>query len=106
MAELRQSVVSTQPIQVQVMPPQGYDPTTDIVQMAFIPHAPYPVAPDSGDWNTASWETDLGPVYWATCLVGPANGGVPLAAGTYQTWVKVTDNPAVPVIQGALLTIY
>jgi hypothetical protein len=43
-------------------------------------------------------------VYIAQCLVGP-DGGVTLATGTYTIWVKVTDNPQVPVEPVDLLQI-
>lgn len=73
-----------------------YDPTADTVVMAFIAG---PAAPTSGDWKTASWDTDAStypPTYYAQCLVGPG-GTVTLAAGTWTVWVKVTDSPEVPV---------
>lgn len=74
----------------------AYDPTADTVVMAFIAG---PAAPTSGDWKTASWDTDSSaypPTYRAQCLVGPG-GTVTLAAGTYVVWVKVSDSPEVPV---------
>lgn len=73
-----------------------YNPTGDTVVMAFIAG---PAAPTSGDWKTASWDTDAStypPTYIAQCLVGPG-GTVTLAAGTWTVWVKVTDSPEVPV---------
>lgn len=74
-----------------------HDPTADIVQFAFVGIAD--AGPDAGDWVVGSWETDGsagGVVYKARCLVGPA-GAVALAAGRYQIFVKVTDNPEAPV---------
>lgn len=73
-----------------------YNPTGDTVAMAFIAG---PAAPTSGDWKTASWDTDAStypPTYYAQCLVGPG-GTVTFAAGTWTVWVKVTDSPEVPV---------
>lgn len=77
------------------------NPTTDVVAMAFV--APT-VNPQSGDWQTASWDTNpTNGVYTAQCLVGPG-GTIALAAGTYTVWVRVTDNPEIPVrVAGGLL---
>jgi len=104
---ISQSVLSTNFVQVPItiQSPSGYDPTGDAVVFAFEPYT-YPVTePGSGDWHGGSWVTFPGPVYWAQCLVGPANGGVSLAIGTYAGWVKITDSPAVPVEQPFLLKI-
>lgn len=103
--------VSTQPFQQQVYALSGgsaYDPTSDPVAVAFIAVPGYGPVPSPGDsdWHTASWETDAGPAYFASILVGPANGGLVLTQGTvYQAFVKVTDNPAVPVLPGWLLQV-
>lgn len=73
-----------------------YDPTADVVQLAFLAGAG---PPQSGDWKTASWDTDSStypPTYRAQCLVGPA-GTVTLTAGVWSVWVKITDSPEVPV---------
>lgn len=78
------------------------DPTADTVQMAFLATA---AAPASGDWKTASWETDATTTpdtYYARCLVGSA---VTLTAGTYTVWVKVTDSPETPVKRAGLLRV-
>ena len=78
------------------------DPTADTVQMAFISGAS---APASGDWKTASWETDATTTpdtYYARCLVGSA---ITLTAGTYTVWVKVTDSPETPVKRAGLLRV-
>lgn len=68
------------------------NPTTDTVQFAFTAADVNPVL---ADWKSGTWETSGG-VYYARCLVGPA-GTVTLAAGDYWVWLKVTDNPEVPV---------
>jgi hypothetical protein len=106
---LAQSALSTQFVQVQVaaiVNGEAYDPTGDLVVMAFIPQSSPPGQPGDSDWVAASWETDPGAVYWATCLVGPANGGIVLDPGDYVVWVKVTDNPAVPADPGPVLSIF
>jgi hypothetical protein len=72
------------------------DPTSDTVSMAFLPSS---AAPASGDWKSASWETDATvtpTVYRARCLVGPG-GAVTLTPGTYTVWVKIVDSPETPI---------
>jgi hypothetical protein len=72
------------------------DPTGDTVQMAILSTEDAPV---SGDFKTASWETDATTTpdtYYARCLVG-TGGAIVLAAGLYQVWVKITDSPEAPV---------
>lgn len=73
------------------------DPTVDTVEMAFTAEG---VAPISGDWKAGSWETDTSlfePIYYARCLVGPS-GTTTLTAGVWDTYVRVTDNPEIPVL--------
>jgi len=103
--KLSQSVLSTNQIQVliTIASPAGYDPTSDAVQFAFTLES-YPETSPSV-WYTGSWAVFPGPAYWAQCLVGPANSGVSLAQGLYQVWVKITDNPEVPVFQPCFLEI-
>jgi hypothetical protein len=102
---LSQSSLSTNYIQVQIAPvsPADYDPTSDTVQFAFTLETYPETSPVT--WHTGSWVTFPGPVYWAQCLVGPANSGVVLALGLWQVWVKVTDDPEVPVIQQVYLQV-
>jgi hypothetical protein len=66
------------------------DPTTDTVEMAFVAPGTEPAA---GDWKTAEWET-AGSVFLAKCLVGDT---VTLSDGRYEVYVRVTDNPEIPV---------
>ena len=105
MNTISQSVLSTNYVQtpITITYPSGYDPTSDPVTFAFTALS-YPTVEPAG-WYTGSWLTFPGPVYWAQCLVGPANGGVSLAIGTWQGFVKITDSPAVPVLQPFLLKI-
>jgi hypothetical protein len=113
MVTLTQLAQSTEPVQFQVtamLDGSPYDPTGDAVAVAFVPVTSPPSSPDpvNTEWNTATWETDSGnpsPSYWASVLVGPLNGGVSLTAGPYICYVRVTDNPAVPVKPGAYLII-
>ena len=106
MQTLTQSVLSTQYMQVliQVTSASPHDPTGDPVSFAFTPANTFP-AVEPSTWYTGSWVTFPGSQYWAEILIGPANGGVSLATGAWQVWVKITDSPEVPVLQPCLLTI-
>ena len=105
MNTISQSVLSTNFVQclITIQNPSNYNPTSDLVQFSFTALS-YPTI-EPTVWNSGSWLTFAGPAYWAQCLVGPANGGVSLAIGTWQGWLKVTDSPAVPVLQPFLLKI-
>jgi hypothetical protein len=108
-ASLSQSALSTQFVQVAVtamLDGAPYNPTADTVQVAFVPVSSPPSSPGPSDWHTAAWETDPGPVYWASVLVGPANGGIALAYGSYTVWLKITDYPGIPALPGPLLSIF
>jgi hypothetical protein len=98
MTMIQQSVLSTQYLRVLItlQTPDTYDPTGDTVQWAFTP-ATYPMT-SPVTWYTGSWATFPGPAYYAQVLVGPANDGISLAIGLYQAWVKITDDPEVPVL--------
>ena len=108
MQTLTQSVLSTQYQQtlVQVTSVSGYNPTSDAVSWAFTNASAYPqLPPGDDDWNPGEWVTYPGDQYWAQVLVGPANGGVALATGLWQAWLKITDDPEVPVQTPFLLQI-
>ena len=85
----------------------AYNPTGDSVQMAFMPQPSQ--YPQLTDWQTAIWSTNANNVlypYAANCLVGPG-GTIQLGIGTYVMYVKVTDNPAIPVERAPLqLMVY
>ena len=81
------------------------NPTADTVTMAFLAGAG---PPESGDWKTASWDTDATtypPTYLAQCLIGPSGGTVTLTAGVWSVWVKVTDSPEVLVRRAGQIKI-
>ena len=87
------------PISATTLAGTAYNPTGDTVQMAFMPQATQ--VPGSSDWQAAVWSTVATNVlfpYSASCLVGPG-GTITLGIGTYVMYVKVTDNPEVPVEQ-------
>lgn len=107
MQTLAQSVLSTQYQQtlVAVTSVSGdYDPTSDTVSWAFTNANAFPAVSPS-EWNAGSWVTYPGDQYWAQVLIGPANGGVVLATGLWQAFLKITDDPEVPVLQPFLLQI-
>ena len=83
----------------------SYNPTGDTVQFAFMPT---PTAlPGVSDWVAGSWDTDTTNViypYIAKCLVGPS-GVKTLGTGTYVIYLKITDNPEIPVLVGGQLQI-
>lgn len=78
-----------------------YNPTSDVVQMAFMTGVKRPT---NTDWKTGSWETAPGPTYFAQVLVGPT-GTITLTVGQYTVWLKIIDNPEVPVASVGTLTV-
>jgi hypothetical protein len=54
-------------------------------------------------WHTASWAGDAGTTRAARLLAGP--GAVELAAGWWTLWVRVTDDPEIPVREAGPLKI-
>lgn len=80
------------------------NPTGDPVAFAFMPN-PANAAPGVGDWHTGHWISTGTGTYQAQVLVGPANGGVSLAAGLYNVWIMITDNPEIPIEQIDLLRL-
>lgn len=98
------SSLATMMVQVPITARLGgspnYNPTGDAVALAFIAGTAKPTTPD---WQPGSWATDPGPTYLAQALVGPS--AFVLSPGTYQIWVKVTDNPEQPVLMAGQLVI-
>ena len=80
------------------------NPSADPVAFAFMPNPPS-ASPGVSDWHTGSWITTTSGIYAAQILLGPANGGYVLPVGTYNVWIRITDNPEVPVEQIDLLQI-
>lgn len=79
------------------------NPSSDPVALAFIDSFTKPTSATS--FISAAWEIDdsvpASPVYYVKLLVGPAPNGVyvPTAGTRVAVWVKVTDNPEVPIVQ-------
>ena len=86
------------PVRAVTLAGASFNPTADTVQMAFMP-APTQV-PLPSDFKTAVWATLSGSLlypYAAYCLVGPG-GTINPGIGTYVIWLKVSDNPEIPVL--------
>ena len=82
-----------------------YNPTGDAVVFAFMPTATK--VPQVSDWVAGSWDTNTSSVlfpYSAKCLVGPS-GIINPGIGRYYMYIKITDNPEVPVLIAGLLEI-
>lgn len=99
-ADLSLSHLSTEYILVPLQATKAgvaYNPSADVVQFAFMP-TPTQV-PGVSDWVNGLWESSGNIIYPynAKCLVGPS-GATALTNGSYSVYVKVTDNPEVPVL--------
>lgn len=93
------STASLQYIPAQVSALKGgvpYNPTADQVYMAFSPGVATSTPVSGLTFYTGTWDTAQG-AYYALCLVGPG-GTTTLAVGTWTVWVKISDNPEIPVI--------
>lgn len=96
-----QSSLSTEmyPIRVTATDYAGnpVDPSSDIVQIAFVGIGAEPV---TGDWHTATWLSSE----VVGILVGPAPA-LAVAEGDHSAWVKVTDDPERPAREVGVLRI-
>ena len=93
------------PVKATTLAGASYNPTADVVQMAFMPSATQ--VPQSADWQSALWATVTGNLvypYAAYCLVGPGGTTNP-GIGTYVIYLKVADNPEIPVLIAGQLQI-
>lgn len=97
-ADLQISSASRQYVRVPITEASGGNPTGDTVTLAFPSPNSEPVTFYTGSWLTASG------VYFAQCLVGPG-GTVVLPVGFYDVYVKIGDNPEVPVLLSGLLEV-
>lgn len=93
---------SKQYVTVPITNNEGINPTSDVVQFAFLgPASTVPQANDLiPDANTTYfagfWQNDTSP-YNAAILVG-AGSSVPLTSGAYLVIVKITDSPEIPCL--------
>lgn len=76
------------------------NPTQFAVQFAFT--ATQNATPVT--WYTGTWVTSSAP-YVAEILIGPANGGIVLAKGTYGIWAQIVTPTQVPAIEVGTLTL-
>jgi hypothetical protein len=93
------------PVKTTTLSGAAYNPTADTVQMAFMPTATQ--VPGVSDWQASVWATVTSNVifpYAAYCLVGPG-GTVNPGIGTYVVFLRVTDNPEIPVLVVGYLEI-
>lgn len=74
------------------------DPSQSQAKMAFVGVGQEPV---EADWHDATWFGGN----TAAVLVGPDNGGVLLADGTYSVWLRILANPERPTGPVGLLRI-
>jgi hypothetical protein len=79
----------------------AYDPTHDVVEFAFTATDDL----DNAVWFTGDWETTDHGKYFARCLVGP-DGDAELDPGVFKVWVRVTDNPEIPVRFAGNVKVY
>jgi hypothetical protein len=99
------AAVSTEYLAVNISAQSGginVNPTTDDVNFAFIAG---PSEPSEEDWNAGSWASS-NPPYLARILIGPANDGLVLEAGSYVIWVQIVSDSEVPVFPVGTLVIY
>ncbi len=85
---------------------QIHDPTGDLLQFAFLSNQS--ASPGNTDWVVGIWGTNSNSSLYpflAECLVGPAGGVINLGTGVYVIWIKITDNPEIPVLQAGMLTV-
>lgn len=83
------------PVSVTANGVAGYNPTNDVVMLAFTAVGS---TPGDSDWKTSDWETITGK-YYARALVGPGTHSVQqLTVGQWWVWAKISDNPEVPVM--------
>lgn len=75
-----------------------YDPTGDTVQYQIVAAGQNPAG---GAWLGAVWQTITSgatPSYRALCMVGPNGPFVPKQGTTMWLFLKITDNPEIPVL--------
>lgn len=94
-------------VPVQLVIPVGANPQTDldVVQFQFVfGGLPKEREPTSDGWLTGFWLTQSPGPLLAGILVGPG-GTIELPVGRWAVWMKVIDNPTVPVKPVDTLTI-
>ena len=72
------------------------DIALDVVQFQFVLGSPPRANPTDDGWLDGFWLGSQTSPYLAAIAVGPG-GAITLKPGTYTAWIKITDNPTVPV---------
>ena len=78
----------------------AYDPTGQTVEMSFVASG-FGESVATAIWHTGVWTTESG-VYYAMCLVGDT---FTLSAGTYAVFVRITDDPEIPIKHAGYLRV-
>jgi hypothetical protein len=86
---------SVEYVKVPVTAPAGVTISDQEVEIAIVETAAQPI---EADWRTATWSANT-----ARVLVGP--GSQQLTPGVYKVWVRVTDNPEIPVLSAGVITV-
>lgn len=82
---------------------QPVNPTTGTGQLAF---KSTPLAqPVSGDWKTASWDTNEIGEYVLEATIG-SSGAITLTPGVWYVWAQVTLSPIEVVRQVGSIVVY
>jgi len=71
---------------------------SDVVEFAFMLNGNDPT---DLDWKAGAW----GAANVARILIGPGTAAALTAGNQYQVWVRVTDNPEVPVLKVDALNV-
>lgn len=96
----RISAASKEFVKIEVDPPVGVNPSSDALTFYFSPDPNDPGAVGAVNFTVNnSWTvtTDASghPTYTARSLIGP--GANVVAKGTWYVFLKITDNPTIPV---------
>jgi hypothetical protein len=94
---MRISSQATEYLRAAVTVDGAVPPLIDPVHFAFLTGWPT----DSTTWHAGAWVDGK-----ARILVGPGVGGLIIPVGTYRVFLRVTDNPEIPIDQIGQLTIY
>lgn len=87
---------SVEYVKIPVTSPPSVSLGTQTVEVAITD----PVnRPEEADWNSAEWHDDK----TVRFLIGP--GAFPLAEGTHRVWLRLTDEPEVPVLIAGSITV-
>lgn len=95
MSSIRRSVLTTEYVRVPVTALLDGLPVSTVTDVAWLSFPVRSTDPIEGDWQVATWEVDDGQQYLAV-LIGPAHTFT-LPVGRYDIWVKIADNPEIPV---------